>query len=88
MRTQHLGFRQTGTISLIGRVESLRENELSSCRGRHTPLLKPITYEFGHLNLIICMIRSVGQIPPRLFPSTHFLKKNIVAGPHIFARST
>ena len=37
MRTKNLGFRQTGTISLTGRVDNPRQNELSSSRGLHTP---------------------------------------------------
>ena len=37
--TKNLGFRQTGTISLTGRVDNPRQNELSSSRGLHTPLL-------------------------------------------------
>ena len=39
MRTKNLGFRQTGTISLTGRVDNPMQNELSSSRGLHTPLL-------------------------------------------------
>ena len=39
MRTKNLRFRQTGTISLIGRVDNPRQNELSSSRGLHTPFL-------------------------------------------------
>ena len=39
MRTKNVGFRQPGTISLTGRVDNPRQNELSSSRGLHIPLL-------------------------------------------------
>ena len=35
MRAKNLGFRQTGTVSLTGRVDNPRQNELSSSRGLH-----------------------------------------------------
>ena len=39
MRSKNLGMRPSGTTSLTGRVDSPRQNELSSLRGLHTPYI-------------------------------------------------
>ena len=80
MRSKNLGLRQTGTISLTGRVDNPRQNELSSIeRPTHPPL---ITICFRHPDYAHSR-NSLTVAPETVWPrvgSTHFADQNTHIG--------
>ena len=75
MRSKNLGMRPSGTTSLTGRVDSPRQNELSSSRGLHTPYITvvPRHPDYAHSR------NSLTVAPETVWPrvgSTHSADQN------------
>ena len=62
MSSKNLGFRQTGTISLTGRVDNPRQNELSSIeRPTHPPLIIISQQSIHRQGYVILYIRGMTK---------------------------